>query len=75
MAVLKLMKHLNITPEETVGIGDGYNDYPLLQAVGYKVAMHNAHDELKNIADFIAPSIDEDGLSVVIEKVLSNSFG
>jgi len=67
-AVFKLAEILGITHEEIIGIGDGYNDFPLLMACGLKVAMGNAIDELKAIADYIAPSVEEDGLAQVIEK-------
>lgn len=59
---------LGLKPSEIVGVGDGYNDFPLLKASGLKVAMGNAVPELKRMADFIAPSIDEDGVAAVIEK-------
>jgi len=63
---------LHIHPEEIIGVGDGYNDYPLLSACGLKVAMGNAVDEVKAIADYIAPSVDEDGVAHVIEKFILN---
>ena len=52
-------------------VGDGYNDFPLLLAGGLKVAMGNAVSDLKKIADYIAPTVDEDGVATVIEKFLS----
>lgn len=70
LAVLELIKMLNLTPEEVVGVGDGYNDIPLLEAVGFKVAMGNAKDELKEIADVVVPSYKEDGVAVLIEDLL-----
>ncbi len=69
LAVLRLAELLNIKPEEIVGVGDGYNDYPLLSACGYKVAIETAPEELKSIADFIAPSQANDGVAVLIEKL------
>lgn len=66
--VIEITGMLGIDPAETIGIGDGYNDYPLLSACGLKIAMGNAVPELKAIADFIAPSVEEDGLATVIEK-------
>lgn len=71
LAVLELSKILNIDTHDMVGIGDGYNDYPLLSACGYKIAMGSAPDELKAIADFVAPSYTEDGVAVAIEKLLA----
>ena len=69
-SVLEITKLLGVTPEETIGVGDGYNDYPLLMACGLKIAMGNAVQELKAIADFIAPSVDEDGVATVIDKFI-----
>jgi hydroxymethylpyrimidine pyrophosphatase-like HAD family hydrolase len=64
---------LNIDPSEIIGVGDGGNDFPLLMACGLKIAMGNASDDLKAIADYVAPSVEEDGLAHVIEKFILNS--
>lgn len=61
-------EQLGILPSEAIGVGDGYNDFPLLMACGLKIAMGNAAAELKEIADFIAPSVDDDGVVTVINK-------
>lgn len=61
---------IGVKPEEIIGIGDGYNDFPLLEASGLKIAMGNAVPELKAIADFVAPTVDEDGVATVIEKFI-----
>lgn len=71
-AVVKIAEIEKIKPSEIIGIGDSHNDYPLLSACGLKIAMGNAVPELKAIADFIAPSVDEDGVAVVIEKFILN---
>lgn len=68
--VLEITKMLGVDPKEVIGIGDGYNDYPLLSACGLKIAMGNAVPELKAIADFIAPPVEEDGVATVIEKFI-----
>lgn len=68
LAILELTKLLAIKPEDVVGVGDSYNDYPLLIASGVKVAMGDAPRELKEIADFVAPRQNEDGLVEVIER-------
>ncbi len=67
-AVRKLAEILGITTNEIIGIGDGHNDLALLTACGLKVAMGNAVEELKAIADYIAPSVSEDGISEIIQK-------
>lgn len=70
VAAGKLMEFLGIRKEEIIGIGDSYNDFPLLMASGLKVAMANAVPELKEIADYIAPPYYEHGVVDVIEKYI-----
>lgn len=65
-----IMKELKLKREEIIGIGDGYNDFPLLMASGFKVAMGNAVDDLKAIADYIAPTVEEDGVADVVQKFI-----
>ncbi len=65
-----LLKKLNISKDEVIGVGDSYNDFPLLMASGLKVAMGNAIDDLKAIADYVAPSVTHDGVADVIEKFI-----
>lgn len=67
-AILEVAKILGINTHEIIGVGDGGNDMPLLMACGLKVAMGNAVEDLKAIADYIAPSVEEDGVADVIEK-------
>lgn len=59
---------LGVTRRQAIGVGDGDNDIHLFAAVGHRIAMGNASDQLKSIADETAPSIDEDGLAWVIER-------
>ena len=63
-------KTLGISTTDMIAIGDGHNDIPLLMACGLKIAMGNANEELKKIADFVAPSVEEDGVATVIEKFI-----
>lgn len=64
---------LKINTHEMIGVGDSYNDFPLLMACGLKIAMGNAVPELKAIADFVAPGVEEDGVVTVVEKFILNS--
>lgn len=70
--VVEVLKRLCIDMQDVIGIGDGYNDFSLFKACGLKVAMGNAVPELKAIADFVAPTVEEDGVAVVIEKFRLN---
>lgn len=69
-AIKKLTSILGVKKSEVIGVGDGHNDLPLFESVGLKVAMGNAIDELKAVADVVTGSVEEDGLAKVIEKFL-----
>ncbi len=69
-AIFEVAKLLGVATHEIIGIGDGHNDFPLLMACGLKVAIGNAVPELKAIADYIAPSVDDDGVAAVIDKFI-----
>ncbi|HEX7042730.1 MAG TPA: HAD family hydrolase [Patescibacteria group bacterium] len=73
-ATMELISRLGLKKEEVVGVGDSFNDIHLLNAVGFKVAMGNGASELKEIADYVAPSVYEDGLVDVIEKFILSSY-
>ncbi len=53
---------MGLTLTEIASVGDGHNDYPLLINCGYKIAMGNAPDSLKKIADLVVGTQAEDGL-------------
>ena len=70
--IVEVAELFGIQTHEMIGVGNGYNDFPLLMACGLKIAMGNAVPELKAIADFIAPSVEDDGVATVIEKFILN---
>lgn len=70
-AILKLAQLLGISTKEIIGVGDHYNDFPMFMACGLKIAMGNAVPDLKAIADYIAPTVEEDGLAHVLEKYIT----
>ncbi len=63
-----LLQQLDIDRKCLIACGDGYNDIPMMRYAGLAVAMANAQDETKEWADFVAPSNDEDGVAVAIQK-------
>ena len=69
--VAKLQELLKISPKETAAFGDGWNDLELFAQANFRFAMKNAVEELKNQANFIIPSNDEDGVLQTIELLLS----
>ncbi|MGV6988005.1 sugar-phosphatase [Testudinibacter sp. P80/BLE/0925] len=68
--VAALAQHLQIQPEEIICCGDAGNDLHMLQYAGLGVAMGNATDELKAIADYITADHNESGVAEVIEKFI-----
>jgi len=67
-ALARLAAHLDLTLEETIGIGDNDNDLELVEQAGLGVAMGNASPAVKAAADYIAPPVGKEGVVEVIEK-------
>ncbi len=73
---LKLLTNLRIKPEESVVIGDWYNDISLFETSAFKVAPDNSIPELKNKADFVTQkNNDEEGIVEFLELVLKAKRG
>ena len=53
-----------------IACGDGFNDISMIKYAGTGVAMANAQAEVKDVADFITASNDEDGVARVIEEFI-----
>lgn len=69
-AVETLASHLGISLAEVMAVGDGTNDIPLFSIAGLAVAMHNAPDEVKRIADYVTLDVDHSGVAAAINKFL-----
>lgn len=61
-------ERLGIRPEEMLAFGDGSNDIKMLQMAGVGIAVANAQPEVREAADDIAASNDEDGVAKYIEE-------
>lgn len=72
-AIKYLANLWNIKPEETMAIGDQNNDIEMLKSVHIKVAMGNATDELKKVANVITQDIDHNGAAEAIERFALNN--
>lgn len=68
--VEKLCEYLNINASETVAIGDDFNDIDMFNVVGYKIAMKNAREEVKKMADFITDTNLNDGVGKAVEHIM-----
>ena len=67
-----LAEHLGFARERTVAFGDGENDIELVEWAGYGVAVDNADDRVKEVAEFVCPSVGEEGVAQVLEAYLDS---
>ena len=63
----RLLAKVNLTPEDMIAFGDGYNDLSMLRLAGMGVAMANAAPEVRAEADYITLSNEEDGVAAALE--------
>lgn len=61
-ALLAMAEHEHMRIDETMAFGDGGNDMPIIKQAGIGVAMGNASDEVKAVADYVTTSVDDDGV-------------
>jgi len=66
----RLLNSLGMTPADMVACGDGFNDVEMIKCAGLGVAMGNAVDEVKAVADYMTRSNDDNGIVDVIEKFI-----
>lgn len=67
-SLLRLLDKINLTPNDMIAFGDGYNDLSMLKLAGIGVAMANAVPEVRAEADYVTLSNEEDGVAAAIEK-------
>ena len=63
-----------IKKEEIMACGDQDNDIEMLLAAGTKVAMGNATEDLKKVADYITDSVDNDGVANAVVKFIGEKY-
>lgn len=69
-ALLWLGEYLKIQPEEMIAFGDSGNDIDMLRAAGIGVAMDNAEEEAKAVADYVTLANTEDGIVYALKKYI-----
>jgi len=66
-ALRDIMDRLGMNRREVAVIGDGNNDIPMMEEAGISVAMGNATNDVKDMADYVVGSNEEDGVAEAIE--------
>jgi Cof subfamily protein (haloacid dehalogenase superfamily) len=70
VALKRFAELKGIPLENTMAIGDNYNDVSMLEIAGFPVAMGNAVDEIKEMAAFVTKENDQSGVAFAIQKFL-----
>ena len=73
MGIIEYLRKNNIRKEDTMAFGDGENDIEMLKYVQIGVAMGNAGDYVKENADYVTSSVDNNGIkdALVALKIIS----
>ena len=64
---------LNVSKDEIIAVGDAENDLDMIEYAGLGVAMGNASESVKKIANYITADNNNDGIAEVIEKFILNN--
>ena len=70
----KAAEMINTRLNEIVSIGDGRNDISMLEETGYGIALNNAPEELKRVADYVTKNSYGKGFVEAIDHLRQNSF-
>ena len=65
-----LLQEIGLTKEEMIAVGDGFNDLSMIQYAGLGVAMANAQEVVRQAANYVTLSNEEDGVAAVVEKFM-----
>lgn len=68
-ALEQVRRELGVEPFNTIAVGDGRNDLEMIAWAARGIAMDNAVDELKEVADEVCPNVDVDGLATLLESL------
>lgn len=73
LGMQKVVEHYGCTMQDVIAFGDSMNDYEILSAAGYSIAMGNAAEKLKEIADLVTDDIDKDGIAKALDILQKNA--
>ena len=67
LGIDKFLEYYGLDLKDTMAFGDGGNDMQMLKHVNTAIAMGNAGDELKSIADFVTKGVDDEGIAYALK--------
>ena len=73
-ALVFLSNVMGFSIEDVVAFGDNDNDADIIESSGLGIAMGNATQRVKEVADFVAPSNNEAGVAKIVNRILNGSF-
>lgn len=74
IALKKLAAIYKISPRSIIAIGDNYNDIDMFKIAGYSIALDNSPIEVKNNADWVSSSNDNDGFYYAVNRIYELGF-
>lgn len=69
-ALKDMAEYMAIDPAQIIAVGDSFNDLSTFEIVGTSIAMGNAPESLKQLADWVVPAVDKDGVAVAIREII-----
>ncbi|PRY83891.1 Cof-type HAD-IIB family hydrolase [Alkalibacterium olivapovliticus] len=69
LTIQRLANHLDIDNKNIVAFGDGFNDMEMIKNVGMGIAMGNAEEEVKEVADMVTRSSSDDGIHAALKEL------
>ena len=66
----RLLAIMGIGTKKLMSFGDGYNDISMIKLAGMGIAMENAAQEVKEAADYVTLSNEEDGVAAALKKFI-----
>lgn len=73
--IAEILRHFDIPVEQSFAFGDGLNDLEMMDAAGTSLVMGNAGNALKAKADYVLPTVDEDGVAEGIYRYILKTIG
>lgn len=63
-----ILDYLHLSVDDAMAFGDGGNDIPMLLAAGTGIAMGNSDDKVKDAADYVTTSVDDNGIANALQR-------